>query len=143
MGLHRLIATGEGPILNRRIGLSALRYDGTEFPVELTVTQVEGADPPLFSEYLRDITASRQATAELAAGRERLAHVARTLQTSLLPPSLPSIGGFDLAAVYRRTVTAMKSAATFMTSLNWATGNGESHLEISAARVAKLRRSPH
>ena len=101
LGLRRLVTTGEGPILNRRIELSALRHDGTEFPVELTVTQVEGADPPLFSGYLRDITTSRQATAELAAGQERLAHIARTLQTSLLPPSLPTIDGFDLAAAYR------------------------------------------
>lgn len=101
LGVHRLVTTGEGPILNRRIELSALRHDGTEFPVELTVTQVEGADPPLFSGYLRDITASRQAISELAAGRERLAHIARTLQTSLLPPSLPPITGFDLAAAYR------------------------------------------
>ena len=46
LGLHRLVTTGEGPILNRRIEVSALRHDGTEFPVELTVTQVEGAGSP-------------------------------------------------------------------------------------------------
>ena len=37
-GLAYFLATGNGPILNRRVELTALRSDGTEFPVELTVT---------------------------------------------------------------------------------------------------------
>jgi PAS domain S-box-containing protein len=45
-GLARCLATGEGPILNRRVELSALRADGTEFPVELTATRIAtGAAP--------------------------------------------------------------------------------------------------
>lgn len=38
------------------------------------------------------------ANSQLYAERD---HVARTLQNSLLPPSLPQIGGFDLAAAFR------------------------------------------
>src|SRR2546426_4761084 len=36
-GLRHFLATGEGPILNQRIELTALRRDGSEFPVELAV----------------------------------------------------------------------------------------------------------
>jgi len=100
-GLARLLATGDGPILGRRIEVDALRRDGSEFPVELSVTRVEDTDPPFFNAYLRDITAPRVVAAELAANRERLAHIAKTLQTSLLPPLLPEIDGIELAAAFR------------------------------------------
>lgn len=99
-GLAHVNLTGEGAILGRRIEVNALHRDGTEFPVELTVTQVPGSDPALFTGYLRDITAARQASAALTASRERLAHIARTLQTSLLPPALPEIEGIELAAAF-------------------------------------------
>jgi len=100
-GLRHYNETGEGPILNRRIEVSALRRDGTELPVELTVTPVAGASPPIFTGYLRDITERREAEAELLASRERLAHIAHTLQASLLPPLLPDIPGLELASLYR------------------------------------------
>lgn len=100
-GLRRYLASGEGPVLGRRIEVPALRRDGTEVPVELAITQVEGVDPAIFNGYIRDLSAVRQAAAERAAGRERLAHLARTLQSSLLPPGLPDIAGFELGALYR------------------------------------------
>jgi PAS domain S-box-containing protein len=81
-GLARYLATGEGPILNRRVELSALRADGTEIPIELTVTRIANGGPPLFSGYLRDITERRnleqRRTARLAV-TQILAEVA-TLQ---------------------------------------------------------------
>lgn len=101
LGLANLIATGVGPILGRRIEVNALHRNGTEFPVEVTVTRVAGSDPPLFTGYVRDITSPRQAIADLASSRERLAHIARTLQASLLPPLLPEIEGIQLAAAFQ------------------------------------------
>ena len=55
-GLAHYLATGEGPVLGRRIEVSALRRDGSEILVELAITafQIEGI--PLFTAYLRDIT---------------------------------------------------------------------------------------
>ena len=55
-GLAHLLATGEGPVLNRRIEVPALRADGTEFPVELTIAQIALEGPPVFTAYLRDIS---------------------------------------------------------------------------------------
>ncbi len=37
--------------LNRRLEMSAVRADGTEFPVELTVTRIPVDGPPLFTAY--------------------------------------------------------------------------------------------
>ena len=100
LGLLELLRSGTGPILGRRIEVNALHRDGHEFPVELTVSQIADVDPPAFTGYLRDLTASRRAAAELAASHERLAHIARTLQTSLLPPRLPEVEGYEVAAAY-------------------------------------------
>ncbi|HEY2600668.1 MAG TPA: PAS domain S-box protein [Thermoleophilaceae bacterium] len=59
-GLARYFSTGEAPILDRRIELRAMRKDGSEFPVEVTVTSI-GVEPPLFTGYLRDLTIQREA----------------------------------------------------------------------------------
>ena len=55
-GLVNYLATGHGPILENRLELSALRADGSEFPVELTVTRIPVEGPAMFTAYLRDIT---------------------------------------------------------------------------------------
>src|SRR5688500_17779307 len=37
-GLAHYLATGHGPVLGKRIDITALRSDGTEFPVELIIS---------------------------------------------------------------------------------------------------------
>ncbi|MGH2656422.1 MAG: PAS domain S-box protein [Actinomycetota bacterium] len=71
-GLALYLATGEQRVLGRRIEISALRADGTEFPAELTVTQVEGREPPLFTASLRDITERVRAEEEIRDSLARL-----------------------------------------------------------------------
>ena len=66
-GMERYLATGEAVVLGQRIEVPALHRDGHEFPVELAVTRIEGAGPPLFTAYLRDISERKRAEAELAA----------------------------------------------------------------------------
>ncbi len=67
-GLAHYLASGEGPVLDRRIEIEALRADGTEFPVELAITRVPVGGPPHFTAYLRDIT-GRQAQERRRAAR--------------------------------------------------------------------------
>ncbi len=61
--LQRFRRTGRGRILGRRLELTAMRADGSEFPIELTVTRVQLPDPAeiLFTGYIRDITPRRRA----------------------------------------------------------------------------------
>ena len=66
-GMERYLQTGEAVVLGQRVEVPAMHRDGHEFPVELSVTRIEGAGPPLFTAYLRDISARKQAEAELAA----------------------------------------------------------------------------
>ena len=66
-GMESYLQTGEGPVLNQRIEVPALHRDGHEFPIELAITRIEGAGPPLFTAYLRDISERKRAESELAA----------------------------------------------------------------------------
>ncbi len=65
--LERFLHTGEGRAVGRRIDVSAVRADGTEFPAELAINPVhrEGA-PPQFVGFARDITERKRAEERLA-----------------------------------------------------------------------------
>jgi PAS domain S-box-containing protein len=63
-GMQRYLATGEGPYLGRRVEVSALRADGSEFPAELAIDVAQGPDGRIFIGYLRDITERKHAEAE-------------------------------------------------------------------------------
>jgi PAS domain S-box-containing protein len=78
-GLERFLADGVGPVLDRRIEMSALRADGTEFPVEMTISALRQESGWLFSAFLQDVTERVEGEWE----RERLVEeLRRTLQGS-------------------------------------------------------------
>jgi PAS domain S-box-containing protein len=70
-GFGRYLETGDAQLLDRRIEIVGMRADGTEFPVELTITRIR-AEPPIFTGFLRDITERKRAEADLRASRLRL-----------------------------------------------------------------------
>jgi PAS domain S-box-containing protein len=59
-GLARYLQTGTSRIIGQRIELTGMRADGSEFPVELTVTRPDLPGPPMFCGYLRDVTDRRE-----------------------------------------------------------------------------------
>jgi hypothetical protein len=65
-GLARYLATGETVVIGGRLEVSALRADGSECPVELTVTRAGSDERPAFNAYIRDLTAQKQAEAARA-----------------------------------------------------------------------------
>jgi len=71
-GFSRYMTTGESRILDRRIEITALRADDSEFLVELTVTRADLPGSPAFIGYFRDITDRHRAEQELIVSRARL-----------------------------------------------------------------------
>jgi len=55
-GITRYLATGEARVLHRTIALSGQRKDGTEVPLEMSITEVLDGSGRLFTGILRDIT---------------------------------------------------------------------------------------
>jgi PAS domain S-box-containing protein len=63
--LQRRAWAREASAPNRRIEITALRRDGTEFPIELSIWPQASDDSPGFNAFIRDITESRHAEAEI------------------------------------------------------------------------------
>jgi len=83
LGLRRFLATGEGPILRRRIEILAVRRNGAEFPVELEVAPVKLRHDWVFSAFIRDITESRRAEEKLRASELHLRRMTETIPEML------------------------------------------------------------
>jgi PAS domain S-box-containing protein len=64
-GFARYVATGEARVLGRRIEMTAVRADGSEFPTELAITRIPLDGPPSFTGYLRDITERKRSEEKL------------------------------------------------------------------------------
>ena len=75
-GLARALEGQPPKILDRRLELTGMRRDGSEFPVELTITRIALPGPPMFTGYLRDITERVRAEQALRESRVRLLEVA-------------------------------------------------------------------
>ena len=73
-GLQHYMETGEGPLIGRRIEVRAMRRDGTEFPVELALTRLPGEGPPVFTAFLRDLTAQKEADEQRRQTEEQMRH---------------------------------------------------------------------
>jgi PAS domain S-box-containing protein len=72
-GLEHFLKTREGPVLGRRIEITALRRSGDEFPVELAISPVHEQDGVFFVGCLRDISprvAAQEAMREAARASE-------------------------------------------------------------------------
>ncbi|HZI50339.1 MAG TPA: PAS domain S-box protein [Terriglobia bacterium] len=70
-GLKRFLSTGEAPVVNQRLELSALHRDGHEFPIEITITNPIGTSGGhFFGAFLRDISARREHETELRRAKE-------------------------------------------------------------------------
>jgi diguanylate cyclase (GGDEF)-like protein/PAS domain S-box-containing protein len=69
-GFSHYLATGEDTILGKRLELTAMRADGTEFPVELAITPILSRAVPIFVGHIRDISERKKA-------EERLVYLAQ------------------------------------------------------------------
>lgn len=67
-GLERFLAGGDARVLDRRLEMTALRADGAEFPVELTISPRQHGGRWSFHAFIRDITERKESERE----RERL-----------------------------------------------------------------------
>jgi PAS domain S-box-containing protein len=54
-GLQRFLDTGTAKALNRPLELLALRRDGSEFPIELTISMLPGPGVPRFFAFVREM----------------------------------------------------------------------------------------
>ena len=71
-GLNEFVQTGQGMFLGKCIELCALRKDGQEFAIELSLSSMNTQGKWIGIGVVRDITERKQVEAELAAHRDQL-----------------------------------------------------------------------
>jgi PAS domain S-box-containing protein len=70
-GLARFASTSETRMLNHRVETWAQRSDGTRLPVELAITRIPLDGPPVFTGFIRDVTARKKAEQATRESEER------------------------------------------------------------------------
>jgi PAS domain S-box-containing protein len=111
-GMEHFLKTSEGPILDRRIEVEALRKDGSEFPVELAVTAIKTSQGYKFYSFMRDLTERNNS--------ER-AKKASDSQLRLITNALPALVSYvDRDHIYRFVNSAYEK--WFLHSRDWVVG---------------------
>lgn len=64
-GHQRFVATRQKHIFNQRVELTAMRSDGSEFPIELTLTALNEDDLSLVTGFIRDISEQKKTQKEI------------------------------------------------------------------------------
>ncbi len=82
-GMAHYNATGEGPVINTRVEVPAIRRDGEEFAAELTVIPLMIDEQRFFTAFIRDISEEKARQAELQTAR-KVAEYANHAKTRFL-----------------------------------------------------------
>ena len=92
-GMKRFRETGHGPVLGRRIEITAIDRGGRRFPIELSINKVLGP-VPFFSAYLRDISERRRAETLVKESEQRLKLVVDAIADGFWDFRLDGAGSF-------------------------------------------------
>ncbi len=157
-GLAHYLATGEGPILDKRLELPAMRADGTEFHVELAVTRINKQDPPIFTAFLRDLTeqkaleATRNRSRELEEQNRRMDEASRLKSEFLanmsheLRTPLNAVIGFSELLVDEKVGALNGAQREYLTDI-WTSGQHllqlvNDVLDLAKVEAGKLELNP-
>jgi PAS domain S-box-containing protein len=80
--LKRFLATGEARVIGKTVELAGRRKDGSEFPLELSLSTWKQGQDPFFTAILRDISEHVQAQRKLAESAAELERRTRELERS-------------------------------------------------------------
>jgi sigma-B regulation protein RsbU (phosphoserine phosphatase) len=94
--LEETLKAGAVRVRWRNLETIGLRNDKTEFPMEISMSDMELDGHRRFVCFIRDITARKKAEEELREKQEQF-RVAREIQQRLFPKSAPDLNGFEIA----------------------------------------------
>jgi len=76
-GIRRFLETGEGPLLGKRLELTALHRDGHAFPAELSIWHIATGKKHFFNAFVQDISERKHTEQALAVARDQAMDASR------------------------------------------------------------------
>lgn len=146
-GLERFLNTREVKILNRRIEISAVRRNGMEFPIELSIIPLQLGNTFHFTAFVADITERTQAAEQTRLATQAIENTTRE-QLDAVAARIAAMDEADRGHALRRTFvnvvahelrspmqTLMTSADIIEMSLGNPDGPDREELEPAVARM--------
>lgn len=104
-GMARFAATGKPRMMGRRIEIEAMRRDGSEFPIEISISSTGAGAKARYVAFMRDITDRRMAEQSLNMAKERAEEASRAkaqflafVSHEMRTPLTGILGALDLMA---------------------------------------------
>lgn len=122
-GLTHFLATGEGPVLDKHFEITALRRDGKEVPIELSITFTRQFDEPMFLGFLRDISerqaAHRRQELLVAELSHRVKNMLAVVAGMAHQTARVSSGLEDFSVAFSGRLQALASGHDMLTASSW------------------------
>lgn len=130
---------GESPsrMMGERGEIIGLHADGSEIPMEASITKVRVGDTQVFAAHLRDIRARKHAQAAIEASENRFRHLFEHVLEAMAMLSMDGTVK-SLNASARDLLGEEVLAGSTFWDLNWWPQLSEAALEVSRARLNKL-----
>ncbi|HSH64207.1 MAG TPA: ATP-binding protein [Bacteroidia bacterium] len=80
-GINHFLHTGEGPVINKTIEISAIRKNKEEFPIELSISAIKSDGKFLFIAFISDISIRKHAEEEIKRINENLADSFKAMES--------------------------------------------------------------
>jgi PAS domain S-box-containing protein len=144
-GMARYAATGKAKVMGRRIEIDALRKDGTEFPIELSISSTGSGGKARYVAFMRDITDRRMAEESLKAAKDRAEAASRAkaqflaaISHEMRTPLTSILGALDIIAETELTEQQLKYVRTANRSGHALLSVISDVLDISRLEVGKI-----
>lgn len=83
-GLKHYLNTGEGPVLNKQIELPAIKKDGTEFTIEISIIPIKQNNELFFCSFIQDISKRKKAETTLKFQEEKYRNIIAHMNLGLI-----------------------------------------------------------
>lgn len=114
-GLANYLQTGEGPVLEKTLEITALHQNGNEFPIELSIVAVSNGENEFFCAFIRDITERKEIEKSLKDSEEKHRALIENISDTIIlvnekteviyqSPSFKRTAGFTLEDIKNKTV---------------------------------------
>lgn len=83
-GIKHLLNTGEGPVLNKQLELQAIKKDGTEFTIEISIIPIKQNNELFFCSFIQDISKRKKAETTLKFQEEKYRNIIAHMNLGLI-----------------------------------------------------------